>query len=329
MGREALEQGQSPLTRGRPQSSTGRATICGSIPAHAGEAWPGIGQALSAGVNPRSRGGGSKARPRARRTAGQSPLTRGRHYTDQLVLLDKGSIPAHAGEAQRDQLLALEPGVNPRSRGGGGDNTLADRVAQGQSPLTRGRRPGRRRGAGRPGSIPAHAGEAVVAGRAALHQRVNPRSRGGGATAATACTGCCGQSPLTRGRLASLTPSGVADRSIPAHAGEAGGGTGSASRRWVNPRSRGGGPCPFQGADAPGGQSPLTRGRHASAELRADRERSIPAHAGEAAHGGFYGEAHGVNPRSRGGGVTRVPKMIAVPGQSPLTRGRLYSITDC
>ena len=282
MGREALEQGQSPLTRGRPQSSTGRATICGSIPAHAGEAWPGIGQALSAGVNPRSRGGGSKARPRARRTAGQSPLTRGRHYTDQLVLLDKGSIPAHAGEAQRDQLLALEPGVNPRSRGGGGDNTLADRVAQGQSPLTRGRQSSLAEQLCINGSIPAHAGEAPRRLPRARGAVVNPRSRGGGWPASRRPGWPIGQSPLTRGRQAGELVQPAVGGSIPAHAGEAPAPSRARMRPEVNPRSRGGGTLRLNCALIARGQSPLTRGRRRTAVSTVKLMGSIPAHAGEA-----------------------------------------------
>jgi len=78
MGREALEQGQSPLTRGRRGLAYGDAPAQRSIPAHAGEAVMLCMSRTVGWVNPRSRGGGSCSSLMARFSCGQSPLTRGR-----------------------------------------------------------------------------------------------------------------------------------------------------------------------------------------------------------------------------------------------------------
>ena len=115
---------------------------------------------------------------------GRSPLTRGSHFTLPGGSLGLRSIPAHAGEPQTTVKGLSKDPVDPRSRGGAGEQmTIADRK-DGRSPLTRGSRRGLHPASDGERSIPAHAGEPAIKAQRPPYAKVDPRSRGG-APAAT------------------------------------------------------------------------------------------------------------------------------------------------
>ncbi len=91
--------GRSPHTRGRLTQNNLLRSRQRSIPAYAGEAQGRRKIGMVSAVDPRIRGGGDPTiKPRVLMT-GRSPHTRGRQHYCLLSPINKGSIPAYAGEA--------------------------------------------------------------------------------------------------------------------------------------------------------------------------------------------------------------------------------------
>ena len=135
--------GLSPPTRGIPLPA-GRS---GRIPA----------------VYPRPRGGTMRGRQQDCRGGGLSPPTRGNRHQRGRTLLGMRSIPAHAGEPSLLCAPRTWCPVYPRPRGGTIDRWPEKLEPEGLSPPTRGNRVlavGHRHC---PRSIPAHAGEPLIA----------------------------------------------------------------------------------------------------------------------------------------------------------------------
>ena len=87
-------------------------------------------------------------------------------------------IPAHAGKTKLPTRPLRTTAAHPRSRGENIKVTLRANVADGSSPLTRGK-PGRARNrVGQLGLIPAHAGKTHAARAAVCAPAAHPRSRG-------------------------------------------------------------------------------------------------------------------------------------------------------
>ena len=109
---------------------------------------------------------------------------------------------------------------HPRSRGENFRLDKAVKIAQGSSPLTRGKLKSGPLGDFVRGIIPAHAGKTRLG--MSMHQEVadHPRSRGENNVAWHDPATPTGSSPLTRGKLL-LAPDGVLVTGIiPAHAGK-------------------------------------------------------------------------------------------------------------
>ncbi len=110
-------------------------------------------------------------------------------------------------------------------------------------------------------------------------------------------------------------------RSIPAHAGEPGRSTSSATTSTVYPRPRGGTKVRFGDEVQVNGLSPPTRGNRET-EARAVRlPGSIPAHAGEPGMRAGSGDRSEVYPRPRGGTQIPAARQLYGCGLSPPTRG--------
>ena len=192
--------GSSPLTRGKPDNRTG---VREGPVAH-----------------PRSRGENGHEGVNALTDQGSSPLTRGKLGLTGASPPRRGLIPAHAGKTVSATLPVGSPAAHPRSRGENADNISPALLAEGSSPLTRGKPVELQTGAGLGGLIPAHAGKTPTGHPAASRHPAHPRSRGENRTAAAAHPISAGSSPLTRGkhtsRVPGVTPAGL----IPAHAGK-------------------------------------------------------------------------------------------------------------
>ena len=173
-------------------------------------------------VYPRPRGGTVAAEAQPRVWHGLSPPTRGNPKLQQLVEQLRRSIPAHAGEPKRCSCSHTAIAVYPRPRGGTQASSRLSLSPRGLSPPTRGNQVRIAKRNRRPGSIPAHAGEPPA--RSIMYRvgAVYPRPRGGTCSRRRPQTRYRGLSPPTRGNLPYSLGCFLAERSIPAHAGEPG-----------------------------------------------------------------------------------------------------------
>ena len=195
-------------------------------------------------------------------------------------------------------------------------------VADGSSPLTRGKRAPLTGGSCRGRLIPAHAGKTTRHAPPDSHQQAHPRSRGENTDPLACADGPPGSSPLTRGKPCAPVGQALAPRLIPAHAGKTTKWAVPMNRNTAHPRSRGENNDHDRSSYLREGSSPLTRGKRRYPGLPESRRRLIPAHAGKTdggAEGLECGEAH---PRSRG--ENRLVEAVSprFPGSSPLTRGK-------
>ena len=174
----ACSGGSSPLTRGKRLACCRVALSVRLIPAHAGKT-----HALRSGrgdvqAHPRSRGENAGSPACLPRTAGSSPLTRGKRRVLIFVRSNTRLIPAHAGKTRGTQRQCCQTAAHPRSRG---ENLIAPLITltrAGSSPLTRGKRSVREDEWAMTGLIPAHAGKTSFHLRLLRSSRAHPRSRG-------------------------------------------------------------------------------------------------------------------------------------------------------
>ena len=193
----------------------------------------------------------------------------------------------------------------------------------GSSPLTRGKRRGRRYREAHGGLIPAHAGKTSPTWSLPTTMRAHPRSRGENRGRAAVSTRAPGSSPLTRGKLREDIQAQRTDRLIPAHAGKTSEGLGSASASRAHPRSRGENLYGVGEAGGYPGSSPLTRGKPVDVADLLDHRRLIPAHAGKTSPLPTTRPSPTAHPRSRGENRDDRELEVKRGGSSPLTRGKL------
>ena len=140
-GKVSLEDGSSPLTRGKLRGDSLSSAMIGLIPAHAGKTVQPATTAQIDAAHPRSRGENLLLAVHKVGSEGSSPLTRGK--------LSRLSCPSRRRAA------------HPRSRGENPDRSSKLRYERGSSPLTRGKPPAGEDGGCSPGLIPAHAGKTL------------------------------------------------------------------------------------------------------------------------------------------------------------------------
>ena len=316
-----MATGPSPLTRGSRRSDEAQIAVDGSIPAHAGQPRTVDRSPRRVSVHPRSRGAAAMSQTRRTARPGPSPLTRGSPAIARSCRLITRSIPAHAGQPERDRLAARPTQVHPRSRGAAPLSAPALRAGWGPSPLTRGSR--RADGAEVPlkRSIPAHAGQPSRAAAGSSCRWVHPRSRGAATSTREASSAVWGPSPLTRGSHTGQPGQQFSIRSIPAHAGQPMGVELTWAEYAVHPRSRGAAKALRMALQGAAGPSPLTRGSRIQCTQRTPHHRSIPAHAGQPIPDTIAAGGAEVHPRSRGAAVVVPHGAAAAGGPSPLTRG--------
>ena len=256
--------GLSPRVRGnrggiRPVPGRQR-----SIPACAGEPRACVLIERQPEVYPRVCGGTSlPSLPRQARE-GLSPRVRGNLPVRLAGIADSWSIPACAGEPFVDIPLAVIYQVYPRVCGGTACANASPCRPEGLSPRVRGNHGTGARRSGGARSIPACAGE--PAGRIIRRpgKRVYPR--------------VCGGTPVTAGRQANAAGLSPRVRGNPARAGPP---AGPAQTATVYPRVCGGTRTAAGCNHHRLGLSPRVRGNPAGAGLALNRQRSIPACAGE------------------------------------------------
>ena len=173
-------------------------------------------------------------------------------------------------------------------------------MAQGSSPLTRGKLVPSHPEVAEDRLIPAHAGKTGSQGRGRSSGSAHPRSRGENFAVCPGGGEARGSSPLTRGKLDRGGANLGGDRLIPAHAGKTRRGRCLLTQCTAHPRSRGENEPGSVDASGAVGSSPLTRGKRVTGCPRDVLLGLIPAHAGKTSRAVipcFWAEAH---PRSRG-----------------------------
>ena len=131
---------------------------------------------------------------------GSSPLTRGKLHVGHLLTWYLGLIPAHAGKTSGAAQPSGTNAAHPRSRGENCDADDFETVAQGSSPLTRGKLARHGPAYDRYRLIPAHAGKTRVSRIAREAAKAHPRSRGENPGRHSRWCRFRGSSPLTRGK---------------------------------------------------------------------------------------------------------------------------------
>ena len=140
MKRQCGGRGLSPLTRGNQRDCHFAGTVCGPIPAHAGQPAGTCQRSRCRRAYPRSRGATASGKRALRLSLGLSPLTRGNRARAVIEQRPAGPIPAHAGQPTRRCCSPGFPGAYPRSRGATTSSTYSAPATGGLSPLTRGNR---------------------------------------------------------------------------------------------------------------------------------------------------------------------------------------------
>ena len=200
VGRLGINEGSSPLTRGKLGSGVNDPEGPGLIPAHAGKTAYLAGISISVTAHPRSRGENRKPQNTLRGVRGSSPLTRGKRGVDGVSEGLVGLIPAHAGKTTPRRSPETSKKAHPRSRGENDALPGCTTGWEGSSPLTRGKRTARTMTRSWYGLIPAHAGKTVEAVSQAARCRAHPRSRGENRIGGGGGGVRAGSSPLTRGK---------------------------------------------------------------------------------------------------------------------------------
>jgi hypothetical protein len=133
------QRGRSPRVRGKQPRLARRPDRWGSMPACAGETMPPPARSAACRVDPRVCGGNGPFAARPLRPGGRSPRVRGKHIALRGQLFAARSIPACAGETNRDAWEQRSLEVDPRVCGG---NKLPCKAAircGGRSPRVRGK----------------------------------------------------------------------------------------------------------------------------------------------------------------------------------------------
>ena len=238
-GKVSLEDGSSPLTRGKPGVHNPEGAARGLIPAHAGKTRPCSSRPLTSRAHPRSRGENVAQTLGPGSLKGSSPLTRGKPPPASDTNRRGRLIPAHAGKTRLSGAPPTTRWAHPRSRGENPPPKRAQRHQEGSSPLTRGKQVGSGDGVGGGGLIPAHAGKTLNPALVSTRIWAHPRSRGENDLVAEFLTRRPGSSPLTRGKHLFIPAHMPMDGLIPAHAGKTGPTSLCPLTPRAHPRSRG------------------------------------------------------------------------------------------
>ena len=172
-----------------------------SIPAYAGDPCCPFLRFRPLPVYPRLRGGSRQRCQGCAGLSGLSPPTRGILPNPPLRRPQSRSIPAYAGDPKEANRLERQLEVYPRLRGGSRNRAYHHTAARGLSPPTRGIRLSRLRLCPPLRSIPAYAGDPVLASNQRLPITVYPRLRGGSCYLVVGELPADGLSPPTRGIL--------------------------------------------------------------------------------------------------------------------------------
>ena len=258
-------EGLSPRVRGNPLPRLRLTDLVGSIPACAGEPPFDNVNDNHFRVYPRVCGGTHPIIGENGYKLGLSPRVRGNRAEEVGTKVERGSIPACAGEPRSPPSRSPRTRVYPRVCGGTAWRRCGSGSSGGLSPRVRGNpRLSQARRLVR-GSIPACAGEPPCRIPQLALAGVYPRVCGGTRMYWRVHSQITGLSPRVRGNRLIETSTKMDDGSIPACAGEPQFGAAPLSTCWVYPRVCGGTQIVNALTPPSEGLSPRVRGNHRGA----------------------------------------------------------------
>ena len=279
--RKSTASGLSP--RGRGNLLDLLFSCCGfrSIPAWAGEPRLGTGLRRGGRVYPRVGGGTFFDVGGHYHGLGLSPRGRGNRCQVNRRQIERGSIPAWAGEPMPESVTDRPTTVYPRVGGGTVQGKRRPRPGSGLSPRGRGNLLLNLVIPIAVGSIPAWAGEPPPCDSSFNTHWVYPRVGGGTLPTLGVSPQLIGLSPRGRGNLKAIQARERIKGSIPAWAGEPFGQCAYLRLSPVYPRVGGGTYTCGHYTGAGDGLSPRGRGNPMDVDVSNNHDRSIPAWAGE------------------------------------------------
>ncbi len=212
--------------------------------------------------------------------AGSSPRARGtRHCLDAMIDRER-FIPAGAGNTTSRWRPRAWRSVHPRGRGEHRMTRVEYSQSIGSSPRARGTREPDDAHAGVHRFIPAGAGNTRAQPACRPPSSVHPRGRGEHSPCDCASRMAAGSSPRARGTPSALRRSAHTRRFIPAGAGNTRTPYIASARSAVHPRGRGEHATNKKPVSWSAGSSPRARGTPCGRPMSPDRDRFIPAGAG-------------------------------------------------
>ena len=212
-------EGSSPRMRGTLLFGLLQLPCEGIIPAYAGNTQCAAQQGQFFRDHPRVCGEHATGASTQVNCTGSSPRMRGTPRQCPLDILPERIIPAYAGNTQRGYVVRLLHGDHPRVCGEHGMADIGLAFSSGSSPRMRGTRDVRRRLDGRPGIIPAYAGNTLSRFSAKLNHRDHPRVCGEHPAFPLLFRRLTGSSPRMRGTRDHVHVGQFAGGIIPAYAG--------------------------------------------------------------------------------------------------------------
>ena len=278
-----FDAGSSPRMRGTPNLWKTSAGTSGIIPAHAGNTSTAASWISWTWDHPRACGEHLYSSTDVLRKSGSSPRMRGTLRLLERCLVDRGIIPAHAGNTPRRSHVAETCWDHPRACGEHFMIGIALAVVRGSSPRMRGTPIPHFPAADVVGIIPAHAGNTHGCTRQAHPARDHPRACGEHVGNVPLPRQQRGSSPRMRGTHWILQCCRMKRGIIPAHAGN------TVCDRFCNdssrdhPRACGEHKATTKAAAFGSGSSPRMRGTPTLECSCLNGTGIIPAHAGNTA----------------------------------------------
>ncbi|SVF33498.1 Domain of uncharacterised function (DUF2825) [Escherichia coli] len=316
-----LSRGLSPLARGTLCRCQHCWRVIRFIPAGAGNTVPRIISLSSSTVYPRWRGEHSASLMPIIGLGGLSPLARGTRRQRIVRLPLHRFIPAGAGNTSAENRSIAPTSVYPRWRGEHDKSLTKNNSTPGLSPLARGTHHYFGKSVIKNRFIPAGAGNTYRSNGRNTEFSVYPRWRGEHKIHIDKHRVCIGLSPLARGTLYYNRWTRYGARFIPAGAGNTNMGSAVNEIKTVYPRWRGEHEAISKTPAIAAGLSPLARGTPGVERQMTEKERFIPAGAGNTSPLLTPGKSAAVYPRWRGEHLRLNSEQAIGVGLSPLARG--------
>ncbi len=234
-------------------------------------------------------------------------------------------IPAHAGQTRRVERAAFLITDHPRACGANCFSRGPTQRPTGSSPRMRGKQYAVLQLLLVLRIIPAHAGQTWWSRRGSGRLPDHPRACGANDSGVTSASERCGSSPRMRGKRQHRQVRADHERIIPAHAGQTARSLVSSGVLPDHPRACGANSVTLALSWPRPGSSPRMRGKRVQPAGIEERDRIIPAHAGQTGQSPSVAVEDADHPRACGANTysPKIPQLSC--GSSPRMRGKRRS----